>query len=380
MIHHRPERPVDKRLLGSMTLSAVVLACLLVLLGGVTIFQTYVIEDVALKAAPPKPPSEVPPPQPDLTHLKRSASDPLPARIMPKPDAMVIPDVKVAAISDVGRVGFGGFGKGGFELPQMQVPDFESLFGGTNASPNSLEGIFYDFKQDRGGDAQRVDYVETVQDFVDRSWNTNAWRSFFQAEQRLYASSFLIPMISATEAPKAYNVADQVQPAAWAAHYRGQFMAPRDDRYRFVGCADDLLIVRVNGKVVLDGSRRDTPVQAWDHTWDMEFADGQNRQWRAGNTEMAFGDWVSLKKGEVNEIEILVGERPGGQFGVYLFIQDRSDARNLQMEGNRPRMNAFLLRPLSAEGRRQIQAQLNYPVNLDGPYFGVEYNRARLNQ
>jgi hypothetical protein len=273
-------------------------------------------------------------------------------------------------------VGFGGFGKGSFELTQMDVPDFETLFGAAQASPNTLEGVFYDLKQDRGGDPQRVDYVETVKDFL-RSWNPNRLRDFYQAEQRLYASSFFIPKTSAAEAPKAYNVEEEVEPARWVAHYQGLFMSPRDDRYRFVGSADDMIVVRVNGKVVLDGSRRDTPLDVWEHTWDPDHADGQNRQWQIGNTPLAIGEWFSMDKGEAMELEILVGERPGGQFGIWLFIQDRDDARNPEIVGGRPELNVFLLRPLSNEAKQRIE-QENYPLRTDGPYFGVDYNKARL--
>ncbi len=61
-----------------------------------------------------------------------------------------------------------------------------------------------------------------------------------------------MPVMDAKDAPKAFKVN---KPASyWAVHYRGKVRAPATGTYRFVGLADDFLLVRFGGRLVLDAS------------------------------------------------------------------------------------------------------------------------------
>ena len=76
-----------------------------------------------------------------------------------------------------------------------------------------------------------------------------------------------------------------------------------------------MLVVAINRKVVLEGNRPDTkfPRLGW-----KEPADKGPRV--AANHLAKYGDWITLKAGEPVDIDILIGERPGGQFhGVVLY-------------------------------------------------------------
>jgi len=45
-----------------------------------------------------------------------------------------------------------------------------------------------------------------------------------------------------------------------------------------------------------------------------------------GRTGLRYGDWISLKKGEVVDLDVLVGERPGGAFGARLYVQRKGES------------------------------------------------------
>jgi hypothetical protein len=60
--------------------------------------------------------------------------------------------------------------------------------------------------------------------------------------------------MEATEGPKAFDVAKDVQPRMWVVHYKGIVTPPESGTYHFVGGGDDTLFVKFDGKNVLDGS------------------------------------------------------------------------------------------------------------------------------
>lgn len=194
----------------------------------------------------------------------------------------------------------------------------ESVFGRNERKGATLIGIFYDLKQTQQREpipeyARR--YTTSLDEFLVAGFDEALLNRFFRAALPLYTTQFAIPLMNANGAPKAFGVEAMVKPSYWVVHYKGQVAPPTDGTYRFVGNFDDLLIVAINRKVVLDGSRPDTrfPVLAW--------KDPADKGPRVAANEMSrYGDWVNLKAGQPVDIDILIGERPGGQFrGVILY-------------------------------------------------------------
>jgi hypothetical protein len=127
--------------------------------------------------------------------------------------------------------------------------------------------------------------------------------------------------MNANGAPKAFGVENVVKPSYWVIHYKGQVVPPADGTYRFVGNFDDLLVVAVNRKVVLEGNRPDTrfPRLGW-----KEAADKGPKV--AANDLAKYGDWVDLKANQPVDLDILIGERPGGQFHGVLLYEKKGEA------------------------------------------------------
>ena len=194
----------------------------------------------------------------------------------------------------------------------------ETVFGRNERKGSTLIGIFYDLKQTQQREpipefARR--YCPSLDEFFVSGFDEALLNRFFRAALPLYTTQFAIPMMNANGAPKAFGVENMVKPSYWVVHYKGQVSPPADGTYRFVGNFDDLLVVAINRKVILDGSRPDTrfPRLAW-----KEPADKGPKV--AANDMSRYGDWVELKAGQPVDIDILIGERPGGQFhGVILY-------------------------------------------------------------
>ncbi|MDF3056312.1 MAG: hypothetical protein K0R17_527 [Rariglobus sp.] len=194
----------------------------------------------------------------------------------------------------------------------------DDAFGRSERKGATLIGIFYDLKQTQQREpipefARR--YCPYLDEFLVSGFDEALLNRFFRAATPLYTTQFAIPNMNANGAPKAFGVEGVVKPSYWVVHYKGQVAPPVDGTYRFVGNFDDLLIVAINRKVILDGSRPDTrfPRLNW-----KEPADKGPKV--AANEIAEYGDWIDLKAGQPVDLDILIGERPGGQFhGVILY-------------------------------------------------------------
>lgn len=196
--------------------------------------------------------------------------------------------------------------------------DEANVFGHHERKGATLIGIFYDLKQTQQREPipdSSKRYVSEIDAFLTSGFDEALFNRFFRAALPLYTTQFSIPRMNADGAPKAFGVEGLVKPKYWVIHYKGQIAPPVDGTYRFVGNFDDLLIVAINRKVVLDGSRPDTRMArlAWKEPAD-------KGPTVAANTLAKYGDWMELKADQPVDIDILIGERPGGYFhGVLLY-------------------------------------------------------------
>ena len=224
-------------------------------------------------------------------------------------------------------------------------------FGGLTRDVKALVGTFYDLKQTRSGkptDLDATGVAAAINDFVTQGWRDSTFNKYFKAPNTLYQSKLLIPAMSADGAPAAFNCADQVQPSRWAIVYRGLITPPRTGKYRFVGHADDILVIRFNGKNVFDHGyfSGTTPVIIYSN---MDVMKGQRedatikKQLRRNypmeqplktytyeSTSTINGSLGGLGVGPVFEavagksypIDILLSELPGGVFSASLLIEE----------------------------------------------------------
>ena len=212
-----------------------------------------------------------------------------------------------------------------------------SSFGSSKMSGGgaALIGILYDLKQTQ----QRQPTAETpksyrgvVTEFLESNWDQGILNRYFRVTRALYTTQIFIPSMNADEAPKAFGVSDVVKPRMWLVHYKGQAAPAEGGVYRFLGDADDILAVRINGRLLLVAGRPDClpPKSVWHST-------------EPDSRGMTFGDWISLKAGEIVDLDFIIGERPGGIFRAIVWIEKQGVS-----SGQRPPL--FKLAP-SSPGR-----------------------------
>lgn len=218
--------------------------------------------------------------------------------------------------------GLGGLGFG-FDM---------DLFGSNRGTGNEFVGHFYDLKLTKNGKLSEIGelqakgkakeaegkFMEVVRGIVN-GWKTYKLEDYFMAPREKFATAFMIPQINANEAPKAFGVEDQVKPMKWLALYKGQIVAPETGKYRFVGLGDDILVVRVKKRLVLDAS--------WYHASDWRSRDPNSRKYPSYTEQhLEIGDWFSLRKGQPVPMDVLIGENPGGRCFFQLYIQKEGAA------------------------------------------------------
>lgn len=279
----------------------------------------------------------------------------LPKIDVPKPDTSRTNIQARGAAGDIGGNLGGGAGGSGFA----------TLFGNTSPLAGALEGTFIDFKQDRYREnPPNEGWMEAGDDFL-RNFRLREFRKFFNAPQKLYATHFYIPLMDASEAPRAYGVENLVEPSQWVAVYQGQFRSVAGGEFRFVGTADDILIVGVKGKTVLSAGFAQYNPTGWSPREEPQFAAPPVSQYLP---KLTVGDWFKLPAGEPVDLTVTIGEIPGGEFASYLFIQEKGVEYETTSEG-RPILPVFKLKDLSQAERQTISAD-GYPKRLDGPTFG----------
>jgi len=193
----------------------------------------------------------------------------------------------------------------------------DSLFGSAKRTAGALIGILYDFKQDQKREKKPMQakvFEKKVTEFVASGYDEGLLNKYYRVPRALYTTQLQIPTINADVAPKAFGVEKTVEPQKWMVHYKGQIAAPADGSYRFVGDADDFVIVAIDGKTVLVAEMPGTPMGI---------------KWRAREAApagyQAAGDWINFRAGETVDIDIVTGESPGGQFRCRLAIQKRGE-------------------------------------------------------
>jgi hypothetical protein len=224
-------------------------------------------------------------------------------------------------------------------------------FGMLDPSANALEGTFYDLKQTkdkRSSDMTDEGAKEVIRDFVNRGWKEKSLGKYYKAGRTLHQSRLMIPVMSADNAPAAFECGNEVQPSRWVVVYRGVVTPPKSGRYRFIGAGDDVLVVRFNGRHVLDHGftsgttgiqiSQNIPVfQAKTEKADLRklirrdypmklpvtyFTYDTTRNWNQSIGGLAAGVEFEALAGKSYPIEILISEIPGGLFCASLLIEE----------------------------------------------------------
>lgn len=207
---------------------------------------------------------------------------------------------------------------------------------GFRGGGEGLKGTLYDLKQTSGrnpteitqGQAGNGQHTALMEQFFRSGWDESILQKYYRAGNILIASQVFIPLMSADEAPKAFEVQNQVKPSHWLILYKGAIISPKSASYRFHGIGDDLLAVRI---------------KIHDH-WENVFADGWDAKYVGESMKSSLGEsgrdgpsitlsqtpesigrgkWFQLEPKTSYPVEVLVSEFGGGKFRGLLMIEER---------------------------------------------------------
>lgn len=243
---------------------------------------------------------------------------------LPEMPTMATSSTQVVAgrMSGMGGAGFGtglgfgngnGMGVGGLGTGGLGLTMFGARGGG------GLEGTFYDLKQTKGGRPHTMSpelYNSAVRAWVEGGLKESDMDLYYRAPTKLYATQFVMPDMGAGEAPKAYGVEDHVKPSQWVAHYKGKVSPPKTGTYQFMGAGDDTLVVFFDKKHVLDAS--------WKPVSSLSQASIVPEGAYVGFPRKGYVKGTPFKavQGQWYDIDILIGEQPGGKFFACLCIEE----------------------------------------------------------
>ena len=165
-------------------------------------------------------------------------------------------------------------------------------------------------------------------------------QKYHTAEKKLYGSYWIIPNGSAALAPKAFGVEDEFEPKSIAALYKGTYTPTENMEMRFCGVADDVLIVRLGSKIVLNGSVDPGYCNEFEHT-----KNGFGPTLAEFTRPVRYGDWIELKRGQDYDLSILIAEVPGGFFGCFLFYQTKQSDE----------FRVFSTKPLNVQEKKKLR-------------------------
>ncbi|MDQ8206351.1 hypothetical protein QEH52_02445 [Coraliomargarita sp. SDUM461003] len=338
-------KPLRRKKKRSAVFIVIVISVLVHVLGGIGLATLKIIEvlqpEPEFEAPPVVQVKQPPPPPPPPPTIKRAQKS------LPRPQALAVQNSQNVSVPTIelnqsklsigGGRGFGGGlgALGGGVADAIRI----TSFGFDRAMEGTLEGTLYDFKRDEKGKeypiASESDFgpktayaAEIIQDFARRFDIKKFERKFSKSSKLLYGSYFVIPAQSANVAPKSFSAEKEIAPSLIAVVYQGTFKAQESGRFRLLGKGDDVLLVRINGKLILDASWRAHTYSQWEPSSSAERAnkDGGNRYFGLSQPVIR-GDWFNLTAGRETEVEILISEVPGGGFGAYLLIEDSKELK-----------------------------------------------------
>jgi hypothetical protein len=287
--------------------------------------------------------------------------------------------------------------KNSLDHPQVEVPDLgtslgdtgidvtvdfgeldltSSLVGDSIGTGFGFVGTFYDFKRDRSGRTVPMNpnqFVAEVAGFIRGDWRMSKLARFYRSPKQLYAGCFMVPPVKSSVAPAAFGEADTVG-YCWLAHYKGQLVYHDDITFRFWGQGDDILAVRVDGKEVLVAS---WPGGSWSTQESLTSAAGgwqssspNTKTYTLGNNTAVVGDWITLKKGKPLDMEVIIGEVPGGTFCSMLTVEVQGEGYELNRE-QAPILPMFKTAEPSRDLKDRIYESLTYDhaAVTGGPVF-----------
>jgi len=236
-------------------------------------------------------------------------------------------------------------------------------FFGLRQSGVGLEGSFYDFKMkpdqtSNGKSFGRPEYTALIKSFTHSPWGPKSGFDHFKSPAKLYSKFFLFPAIHDSEAGKAFQ-SPKSAPGGWLAYYKGTIGSSESNSYRFLGFGDNVMIVKVGSRIVLDASDVGYTGEKREQVGAASFPE-------KNSTPIFAGEWFQLSPLDAQSIEVIVGDE-GGIFCAGLFIQKRGQNLKFGKHGL-PELPIFTAANLTEEDRSALRKYLSEEM-LKGPPF-----------
>lgn len=205
--------------------------------------------------------------------------------------------------------------------------------GGGTRLEGDMVGMFIDLSKDSNGNF-RPEFTRNqnnkdamlykdILSMVEKGFTKEAFAPYHVVPQRVYLSHLALPYVESAIGPSTYKVEKSVKAGApWAAIYKGQLQPEESGTYRLAGLYDDILVVRVDGKEVLEftwssrnnGANQPTPIGTGWVQKDAAVA-GKHKMRGFQNVPLTYGDWFELRADKPVSIEILIADNGGDASG-----------------------------------------------------------------
>lgn len=204
------------------------------------------------------------------------------------------------------------------------------MLGQREKLASAFVGTFYDLKQTRNKKPTNItpdEYHKVFRKYIAENWKESIFAEYFRAKDPVYATQIFTPNIPAVDGPKSFNLEKEVQPSRWLVHYRARVSPPEDGTYHFVGAGDDVMLVRFDGKLVLD--------RCW-YQADEQLHPERNYEYGWSNIPNGFGKGkaVRAQAGKYYDMDVLIGEQPGGLSYAALLVEQEGVEYPQDSKGN----------------------------------------------
>ncbi|HEX4085077.1 MAG TPA: PA14 domain-containing protein [Chthoniobacteraceae bacterium] len=209
----------------------------------------------------------------------------------------------------------------------------QGVLGSKQQIAGAFVGVFYDLKQTRGRRPTGVDpgkYHQIFRKYIAAGWPDGMLSSYYRGPSPIYATQIFTPDFSADDGPKSFGLEKEVQPRCWLVHYKARVSPPEDGEYHFVGAGDDVMLVRFNGKLVLD--------RCWNQSGENETLKKEQKDLYYGWSEIphgfAEGPGFHAEAGMFYDMDVLIGEEPGGKTYAVLLVEKDGAEYQKDARGN----------------------------------------------
>jgi hypothetical protein len=259
-----------------------------------------------------------------------------------------------------GIMGAGNSGGGGGAVP---------FFGFRSNTGGALEGTFFDFRTNQAGKPTGIKenddqaFGKIIKSFINSGWKPAS--THYTSPHKLYANYFFFPPIPSTDSGKAFNAPGHGG-GGWFTQYSGEFASTESGHFRFVGFGDNVCLVRVGGKLVLDACDHDDSGVKFEYSGNISLP-GKDR------TPVFLGSWFEMQGGDYKPIDVIVGDY-GGIFCAGVFLQ-KQGAKFSQDRKGIPQLPLFTTRQFSDADKAALGKFLP-PVCFTGPVFTAKASSA----